>query len=85
MQGFIGNACVNTYRGSDSPQCTLTSPVFTIQKRYIHLPVGGGSNTNNAAVCLLVGANVVRSATGQQLGTLYWNTWDVSAYLGQTA
>ena len=85
VQGFVGTACVNTYRGSDSPQGTLTSPAFTVQKRYMHLLVGGGNNPNNAAVWLLVGTNVVRSATGQQSGTLHWNTWDLSAYLGQTA
>lgn len=85
VQGFIGNACVNTYRGSDTPQGTLTSPAFTIQKKYIHLLAGGGNNTNNAAVWLMVGTNVVRAATGQQWGTLYWNTWDVTPWLGQSA
>lgn len=85
VQGFLGGACVNTYRGADGPQGTLTSTNFTIQKNFIQLLVGGGSDTNNAAVWLVISNNVVRSATGHQSGTLTWNTWDVSAYVGQTA
>jgi len=84
VKGFIGNACVNTYRGSDSPQGTLTSPEFTVQQPYIHLLAGGG-NTTNTAVRLVVNSNVVAYAYGRQSGTLYWNTWDVSAYIGQAA
>lgn len=85
VQGFLGSACINTYRGANTPQGTLTSPSFTIQKKYIQLLVGGGSDTNNDAVWLVIGTNVIYSAAGQQSGTLTWNTWDVSAYLGQTA
>lgn len=85
VQGYVGNGCVNTYRGANTPQGTLTSPSFTIQKNYIHVLAGGGSDTNNDAVQLIVGGNVVRTAVGQQSGTLTWSTWDVSAYSGQTA
>ena len=85
VQGFLGGACVNTYRGANTPQGTLSSPSFTIQKHFVHLLVGGGADTNNDAVQLLIGNTVVKAAAGQQSGTLYWNTWDVSAYLGQTA
>jgi endoglucanase Acf2 len=85
VQGFLGGACVNTYRGADSPQGTLTSPAFTVTKKYLHVLAGGGNDTNNAAVWFMVGTNVVYAATGKQSGTLYWNTWDVSAYVGQSA
>ena len=84
VQGFIGNACVNTYRGRDSPTSTLASATFTLTKNFIHLLAGGGNNTNLTAVRLLIGTNIVRVATGQQSGTLYWNSWDVSAYFGQS-
>lgn len=85
VQGFLGGACVNTYRGANGPEGTLTSPPFTLQKHYLQLLVGGGNDTNNDAVKLLVGTNVVYAAAGQQSGTLNWVTWDVSAYAGQTA
>ena len=85
VQGFLGSSCVNTYRGADTPQGTLTSPTFTISKKYLHVLAGGGSDTNNDAVQLVIGTNVVRAAVGNQSGTLSWNTWDLSAYAGQTA
>ena len=85
VEGLVGPACVNSYRGSDVPQGTLASPVFNLDKKFIHLLVGGGRDTNLEAVRLIIGTNVVRTATGRQSGTLYWNTWDVSAYLGQQA
>jgi len=85
VQGFLGGACINTYRGSDSFTGTLTSTSFTIQKHFIELLVGGGSDTNNDAVWLVISNKVVFAAAGLQSGMLNWNTWDVSAYLGQTA
>ncbi|HEV2453811.1 MAG TPA: glycosyl hydrolase, partial [Verrucomicrobiae bacterium] len=85
VQGFLGPACVNTYRGANGPQGMLTSPPFTIQKNYIDLLTGGGSDTNNDAVKLVIGNNVIYAAAGQQSGTLNWSTWNVSAYIGQTA
>ena len=85
VTGFIGSSCVNTYRGANGPQGTLTSPTFTITKHFIEFLVGGGSDTNLDAVHLLIGTNVVEAAAGQQSGTLHWSTWDVSAYLGQQA
>ena len=85
LTGYLGNACVNSYYGSsDTPTGTLASARFTVQKKYIHLLVAGGSDTNNTAVKFLIGTNVIYAAVGQQDGTLRWTTWDVSAYLGNT-
>jgi endoglucanase Acf2 len=83
--GFLGNSCVNTYRGSDSFTGTLTSPQFTISKRYIDLLTGGGEDLTNDAVWLVISNQVVFRAAGQDSGNLNWSTWDVSAYEGQTA
>ena len=88
VSGFLGVACVNTFANGvhgDSPQGTLTSTTFTIQKHYIQLLVGGGNYPTNAAVQLIISNNIVAYATGQNSDTLTWNTWDVSAYQGQTA
>lgn len=85
VQGFIGNACVNSFLCSDAPTGALTSATFTLQKNFIHLLAGGGNDPNLTAVRLIVSNSIVRTATGQQNGTLSWNTWDVSAYLGQSA
>ena len=85
VTGFLGAACVNTYRGSDAPTGTLTSPPFTIQKHYLDLLVGGGADLTNDAVWLVISNQVVFRAAGNQSGALFWNIWDVSAYAGQTA
>jgi endoglucanase Acf2 len=85
VEGFLGNACVNTYRGSDSFTGTLTSPKFTINKHYIELLTGGGEDLTNDAVWLVISNQVVYRAAGQDSGNLNWSTWDVSAYEGQTA
>ena len=90
VSGFLGGACVNSYYNTqNSPTGTLTSPNFTIQKNYIELLEGGGNyaptNATVAAVELVISNNIVAYATGKNSGTLVWNTWDVSAYQGQTA
>jgi len=85
VTGFLGASCVNTFRGGDSYQGTLTSPPFTLQKNFIQLLVGGGNDLTNDAVWLVISNKVVFRAAGNNSGTLTWNTWDVSAYAGQTA
>ena len=85
VTGFLGAACVNTYRGSDAPEGTLTSPYFVIQKHYIQLLTGGGKDLTNDAVWLVISNQVVFRAAGQDSGQLNWSTWDVSAYSNQTA
>jgi fructan beta-fructosidase len=75
--------------GSDAPQGTLTSPVFTITRPYINFLIGGGDNPypgpNPTAVLLLVNGKVVQSATGQDDELVNWVAWNVSQYVGQQA
>ncbi|HEV2693507.1 MAG TPA: glycosyl hydrolase [Verrucomicrobiae bacterium] len=85
VTGFLGGACINTYRGGDSFQGTLTSPPFTIQKNFIQLLTGGGNDLANDAVWLVISNQVVFRAAGNDSGVLAWSTWNVSAYAGQTA
>jgi endoglucanase Acf2/fibronectin type 3 domain-containing protein len=84
VTGFIGNACVNSYTGSDAATGTLTSPTFTISDTYIDLLVSGGNDATNEVVQLIVGGNVVATATGQNSNTMAWTQWNVSAYKGQS-
>ncbi|MDR1973781.1 MAG: glycoside hydrolase family 3 C-terminal domain-containing protein [Bacteroidales bacterium] len=82
--GYTGNRFVNTFKG-DAAQLTLTSPTFTISKRYIRLRAGGGNYPDVAYVGLFIGGTRVRTATGQNNATLIQHTWDVEEYIGQTA
>ena len=87
--GYLGGGYASTWlagsnNGSDNNEGMLAGTI-TIQRHYLHLLVGGGNDVNNTVVRLRVGGTVVATAVGQQDGTLRWNTWDVSAYNGQTA
>jgi len=83
--GFEGQGLVNSYRGGDGPQGTLTSPEFKIERRYINFLVGGGCKPERACVNLLVEGKPVRTATGKDSEELEWETWDVSDLVGKTA
>lgn len=94
VSGFVGSRLVNSFNGGDGPVGTLTSPTFTIDRRYLHLLVGGGnhpttfgggSDATAAAVSLYVGGVPVATATGTNSEAMTPRTWDLAAYVGQTA
>lgn len=86
VSGYLGNGLVNTFLDGDGSTGTLTSPPFTIQRKYIKFLIGGGNARGQTCMELLIGGQVVRTAVGlgdrEQLG---WLQWNVSAYANQTA
>src|ERR1700688_4662651 len=42
VTGFKGKGLVNSFHGGDASTGTLTSPEFTIDRRYIGFLIGGG-------------------------------------------
>ncbi|MEU2749781.1 GH32 C-terminal domain-containing protein [Streptomyces collinus] len=89
VSGFLGDGLVNTYLNGDSTTGTLTSPGFTLDKKYINFLIGGGNHpadsANPTAVELLVDGHVVRSATGKDAEALNWASWDVGDLAGKKA
>ncbi len=90
VSGFQGRGLVNTFFQGDDTTGTLTSPEFKIERKYIRFLIGGGWNEEKLVVQLLVGGQVVRSATGpnRQPGgseALAVASWDVSEFAGQPA
>jgi hypothetical protein len=90
VDGFHGKGLVNSFSGGDDTKGMLVSPEFRIERKYIAFLVGGGKNPTKLAVQLLVGGNVVRSATGPNdrpggSESLAQDSWDVSELLGQAA
>jgi len=86
VSGFLGKGLVNTYDpAGDGPVGTLVSPEFAIDKKYLHLLVGGGPFVERTCVDLMVEGKKVASATGQKTETLQWNSWDVRRWIGQKA
>src|SRR5262249_16898845 len=69
----------------DRPQGTLTSPKFTIARKYISFRVSGGDIEHHLCVNLLVDGKLVRSATGWKSDRLVATSWNVSAWPGQKA
>jgi sucrose-6-phosphate hydrolase SacC (GH32 family) len=89
VSGFKGQGLVNSFFGGDDTQGTLTSPPFTIERRFIGFLIGGGRNPDQLAFQLVVDGQVVRSATGpnDQPGgseALAPASWDVSELIGKT-
>lgn len=82
--GFSGTHFVNSFKG-DAAKLSLTSTSFIISKSYIKLRVGGGNNADLTYVGLYINGNRVLVETGANSGNLTQRTWDVSAYIGQTA
>lgn len=89
VSGYLGNGLVNTYLNGDATTGTLTSPSFTINQRYLKFLLGGGNHPNTSgaptAVNLIVGGQVVRTATGRDEEYLRWTTWDLGNLNGRTA
>lgn len=85
VTGWQGTYFVNTYNGTDGTQGTATSRTFTVQRRFIHLMVGGGSHRGQTCVNLVVNGAVVDSATGNNRELLRPVTWDVTNYIGKEA
>ncbi|MCW6005680.1 GH32 C-terminal domain-containing protein [Micromonospora sp. CPCC 205371] len=89
VSGYLGDGLVNTYLNGDATTGTLTSPTFTINQRYLKFLLGGGNHPNTTGtpttVNLVVGGQVVRTATGRNEEYLRWTTWDLSNLNGRTA
>lgn len=85
VSGFLGERLVNTYLRGDVTRGRLTSPAFTIQRRYIAFLIGGGGHAQRTCINLLVGDQIVRTATGKDNERLEWHDWDVSEFEGKTA
>jgi fructan beta-fructosidase len=89
LTGYLGNGLVNTFLGGDASTGTLTSPTFTIDKKYLNFLIGGGyhaaSSDAPTAVELIVDGAVVRSATGSNAEALNWASWDLSDLQGKQA
>jgi fructan beta-fructosidase len=88
--GFKGKRLVNSFHGHDRSTGTLTSPAFTVDRKYVAFLVGGGGFAGKTCVDLLVDGNVVRTATGPNTEPggsedLEPGGWDVAEFAGKQA
>ncbi|MGC8988757.1 MAG: glycoside hydrolase family 32 protein [Verrucomicrobiia bacterium] len=90
VTGFKGSGLVNSFYGGDGSVGTLTSPAFTVQRKYISFLIGGGKDSERTCMNLLINGEIVRNATGPNdkpggSERLEPEFWDVSEFIGKTA
>lgn len=95
LDGFRGERLVNSHRNPltgentaearDAQLGKLVSPTFTIDRNVIRFQVGGGAHAGRTCVNLEVDGKTVRTATGQNSGTLRSETWRVDDLRGKQA
>lgn len=90
VEGYEGKGLVNSFFHGDRTTGTLTSPEFTIGRKYLNFLIGGGKHENQTCINLIVDGKTVRTETGpndKAGGTerLEWQTWDVGDLNGKTA
>lgn len=83
VTGFQGKGLVNSFFGGDGSQGKLTSPPFTIQRKYLCFLIGGGNHPGKTCINLLLDGKVVRTATGKNEEKLDWQSWDVRDLAGK--
>jgi hypothetical protein len=90
--GIVGNGFVNSYntRVSDEPNAdnltgTLTSPPFTIDRKYINMLVGGGNRPDDVYVEVLVDGRQIAKLIGRRDNTLRGQSIDVTNFAGKQA
>ncbi len=89
VDGFLGKGLVNSFKGGDTTTGTLTSPEFTIERKYLNFLLGGGKH-KGTRIDLIVEGKAARTATGPNDRSggserLVWYTWDVSDLAGKAA
>jgi len=85
LGGFLGKALANSWQQSDEPQGTLTSPAFTIERRFINFLIAGGNHPKETCINLVLNGTVVHSQTGADSDAMDWACWDVSDLEGKSA
>lgn len=88
--GRVGARIADTFVGrGDSATGSITSPELVIDRDYLHFKLGGGNHPLGVgpatSVQLLVNGRPVRTATGEDSGSLRHVSWDVKDLAGQTA
>jgi len=90
VSGWEGWRYINSYHGGDESKGTLTSPAFKIERDYINFLIGGGGFKGETCMNLIVGDEIVRSATGPNTEPggselLDWHSWNVTDLKGKNA
>lgn len=75
----------NDVTAKDEKQGTLTSPLFRIERDYIHFYLGGGPHKEKTCVNLLLEGSVVKSLTGKGNNAMERSGFQVKEWTGRMA
>lgn len=86
--GFVNSH--NAHSGEDSGAADrhvgkLTSPAFTVRRRYLNFRIGGGNHPGKTCVNLIVDGKAARTATGKDSVQLHPVSFDVGEFEGKEA
>ena len=85
VTGFVGKGLVDSFDPDDAATGKLTSPEFTIARRFLNFLIGGGNHKNQTCLNLVVDGKVVNTATGRANEELRWASFDLQAHQGRRA
>lgn len=91
LTGYSGKYVVNSYNtrikinNADRHTGTLTSPEFTITRKYISFLIAGGSHQGKVEIRLLVDGKKVNAVTGYNSTDMEEDYFETKRYLGKKA
>jgi levanase len=93
LSGYEGKGFVNTHlmrhgedaAAADAYKGRLTSPEFTIDRKFIRFRIGGGADVNRLGLRLIVDGKDVRRAAGRNEGAMRAEAFDVHKFQGKPA
>jgi uncharacterized protein (DUF608 family) len=93
LAGYEGKGFVNSHlmrhgedpAAADAYKGTLTSPEFTIERKFIHFRIGGGADVKTLGLRLLVEGKIERQAAGRSAGAMRPEAFDVRQLAGKKA
>lgn len=85
IENSITDRVLSSELEDDGPIGTLTSPEFSVSRRFLSFRIGGGDYKGRTCLNLIVDGKIVRSQAGHRSDVLLPVRWDVSEFRGRQA
>ena len=85
VKGFEGRQWLSSFPPDGSRTGIAVSPTFKIEKRYLHLKVGGGDLIHQTGVALVCGGTTPQLSSGKSTLEMNTVTWDLVGLQGKDA
>ena len=89
--GGVGDRVVNSHASApgdtiedkDAQTGALTSPPFTIERKYLMFDIGGGGNVEEVGLALIVGGKAVCRAAGRDANRMHTASFSTAEFMGK--